>query len=99
FFADLFVHLLPFLQVLGRGTHVVGVCQPCVAVLAGVAIMAEDGDPAQPRSMTLMAGPIDTRIKPTEVNGLATSRPIAWFEHNLLPAKRAARARCRSICG
>jgi poly(3-hydroxybutyrate) depolymerase len=35
--------------------------------------MAEDGDEAQPRGMTLMAGPIDTRVNPTKVNKLATS--------------------------
>jgi polyhydroxyalkanoate depolymerase len=53
-------------------------------VLAAVAIMAEDADPAQPRSMTLMAGPIDTRVNPTKVNRLATSRSIEWFERNLI---------------
>ncbi len=46
--------------------------------------MAEDGDAAQPRSMTLMAGPIDTRINPTKVNELAIQRPIYWFERNLI---------------
>src|SRR6516162_7224037 len=61
-------HVISFLQVMGPGAHVVGVCQPCVPVLAAAAIMAEDSDPAQPRSMTLMAGPIDTRVNPTEVN-------------------------------
>jgi poly(3-hydroxybutyrate) depolymerase len=83
-FDDFIEHIITFLQVLGPGAHVVGVCQPCVAVLAAAAIMAEDGDPAQPRSMTLMAGPIDTRINPTDVNRLATSRPIEWFERNLI---------------
>jgi poly(3-hydroxybutyrate) depolymerase len=83
-FDDFVDHIITFLEVLGSGTHVVGVCQPCVAVLAAVAIMAEDSHPAQPPSMTLMAGPIDCRINPTEVNRLATSRSIAWFERNLI---------------
>jgi poly(3-hydroxybutyrate) depolymerase len=83
-FDDFIEHLITFLEVLGPGSHVVGVCQPCVAVLAAVAVMAEDSHPAQPRSMTLMAGPIDTRVNPTEVNRLATSRPIGWFERNLI---------------
>jgi poly(3-hydroxybutyrate) depolymerase len=34
--------------------------------------------------MTLMAGPIDTRVNPTEVNRLATSRSIGWFERKLI---------------
>ncbi len=83
-FDDFIDHVMTFLEVLGPGAHVVAVCQPCVAVLAAVAIMAEDGHPAQPRSMTLMAGPIDTRLNPTAVNRLATSRPIGWFERNLI---------------
>ncbi len=83
-FDDFVDHIITFLEVLGPGTHIVGVCQPCVAVLAAVAIMAEDSHPAQPPSMSLMAGPIDCRINPTEVNRLATSKPIVWFERNLI---------------
>jgi poly(3-hydroxybutyrate) depolymerase len=83
-FDDFIDHVITFLEVMGPGAHVVAVCQPCVAVLAAVAIMAEDDHPATPRSMTLMAGPIDTRINPTEVNHLATSRPIGWFERTLI---------------
>ncbi|VTZ26960.1 Polyhydroxyalkanoate depolymerase, intracellular [Methylocella tundrae] len=77
-------HVIEFLQVMGPGSHVVAVCQPCVAVLAAVSIMAENGDAAQPRSMTLMAGPIDTRVNPTKVNELAKTKPIEWFEKNLI---------------
>ena len=43
----------------------VAVCQPCVAALVAAAVMAQQDHPAQPRSMTLMAGPIDTRVNPT----------------------------------
>ena len=77
-------HVVECLRVMGAGSHVVAVCQPCVPVLAAAALMAEDGDEAQPRSMTLMAGPIDTRINPTKVNELATQQPITWFERNLI---------------
>ena len=61
-----------------------GVCQPCAHALAAVAIMAEDDNPATPLSMTLMAGPVDTRVNPTKVNELATSKSIDWFEKNLI---------------
>lgn len=76
-------HLIDFLAVLGPGANVVAVCQPCVSALAAVALMAEDDHPATPASLTLMAGPIDCRVSPTEVNHLATSRPIEWFRKNL----------------
>lgn len=83
-FDDFVEYLIEFFEVMGPGSHVVAVCQPCVAVLAAVALMAEDDHPAIPRSMTLMAGPIDTRISPTVVNKLATGRSIEWFERNLI---------------
>ena len=73
-----------FLEHLGPGTHVMAVCQPSVPVLAAVACMAADKHPDQPRSMTLMGGPIDTRANPTKVNELATSRPISWFERSVV---------------
>jgi poly(3-hydroxybutyrate) depolymerase len=77
-------HLVEFLAALGPNSNLLAVCQPCVAALAAVAIMSEDQHPATPASLTLMAGPIDCRISPTEVNKLATTQPIEWFEKNLI---------------
>jgi polyhydroxyalkanoate depolymerase len=77
-------HVIAFLEAVGPGAHLLGVCQPCAHALAAVALMAEDDNPATPRSMTLMAGPVDTRINPTKVNDLAVGRPITWFERNLI---------------
>src|ERR1700723_2358069 len=76
-------HIIKFLETMGPGSHVAAVCHPCVAVLAAAAVMAQAGNPAQPRSMTLMAGPIDTRVNPTTVNDLAREKPIDWFERTL----------------
>ena len=83
-FDDYVAHLIRFLETMGPGTHVVAVCQPCVAALVAASVMAQADSPAQPRSMTLMAGPIDTRVNPTKVNTLAKSKPIGWFEQNLI---------------
>jgi len=83
-FEDYVDTIVTFLQVLGPGTHVVAVCQPCVQVMVATAVMAENDDPAQPRSITLMAGPVDTRVNPTKVNELATSKPYEWFEKNMI---------------
>jgi polyhydroxyalkanoate depolymerase len=83
-FDDYVEHLIKFLEIIGPGAHVVAVCQPCVATLAAAAVMAQQENVAQPRSLTLMAGPIDCRVNPTKVNELATSKPIAWFEQNLI---------------
>ena len=77
-------HVMRFIEQVGPGGHVLAVCQPVAAVLAAVALMAEDRNPCSPRTMTLMAGPIDTRQHPTEVNKLAKTQSIAWFERRLI---------------
>ena len=83
-FDDYVGHVIRFLEEIGPGAHVLAVCQPCVQVLAAGAVMAQADNPAQPLSMTLMAGPVDTRVNPTKVNELATSKPIKWFAQNLI---------------
>ncbi len=88
--------VVSFMRELGPDTHVIAVCQPSVPVLAAVSLLAADNDPAQPRSMTLMGGPIDSRRNPTVVNKLATSRPLSWFERNVVatvPARYAGQFR------
>jgi polyhydroxyalkanoate depolymerase len=83
-FNDYTSHLIRFLEKIGPGAHMVAVCQPCVSALVAASVMAQRDNPAQPRSMTLMAGPIDTRVNPTKVNDLAKSKSIEWFEQNLI---------------
>jgi polyhydroxyalkanoate depolymerase len=81
---DYIEHMMRFIEYLGPGTHVVGVCQPCNALLSATALLAQNKSPAQPRTLTLMAGPVDTRINPTQVNELASEHPIEWFEKNMV---------------
>ena len=81
---DYIDYVIEMLHHLGEDTHVIAVCQPAVPVLAAVARMEAENDPFAPSSMTLMGGPIDTRVKPTAVNELAKSHPISWFEENVV---------------
>ncbi|RQU35768.1 polyhydroxyalkanoate depolymerase [Burkholderia cenocepacia] len=83
-FDEYVTHVIDFIRHIGPDAHVLAICQPTVASLAAVSLMAAGGDPAQPASLTLMAGPIDCRVNPTKVNELATSQPIEWFAHNLI---------------
>jgi len=85
-FDEYIEHLIKFLEAIGPGAHLLAVCQPCVAALVATAVMAQAGNKAQPRSMTLMAGPIDTRVNPTKVNELAKKNSIEWFERTLTAA-------------
>jgi len=77
-------YVIEFLETIGPGAHVISVCQPTVPVLAAVSLMASRGDPALPRTMTMMGGPIDTRRNPTEVNTLAMRKPLDWFRNNVI---------------
>ena len=63
--------------------HVISVCQPTVPVMAAVSLMASDGEQL-PRSLTMMGGPLDTRKSPTQVNDLATTKPLSWFQNNVI---------------
>ncbi|NGO65187.1 polyhydroxyalkanoate depolymerase [Rhizobium daejeonense] len=81
---DYIDYVIEILHHLGKGTNVVAVCQPSVPVLAAVSVMEGNDDPLAPASMTLMGGPIDTRINPTAVNELAQNKPIDWFRDNVI---------------
>lgn len=81
---DYITYLREFMSLLGPKTHVIGVCQPVVAVLAAISLMASERDPNQPLTMTLMGGPVDTRISKTEVTELAETRPLKWFEQSVV---------------
>jgi poly(3-hydroxybutyrate) depolymerase len=77
-------YLIRFIEEIGPGAHVLSVCQPCVQTLAAVAIMSEEKHHATPRSMTLMAGPIDPRESPTEVNEFAVAKSLSWFKSSVI---------------
>jgi poly(3-hydroxybutyrate) depolymerase len=81
---DYIDYLISMLHLLGPDVHVMAVCQPSVPVIAAVARMEAENDPRSPRSMTLMGGPIDTRVSPTAVNQLAEKRGTDWFRRNCI---------------
>ena len=83
-FDDYVDYVIEMLHFLGPDTHVIAVCQPSVPVLTAAAVMEEANDPLSPASMTLMGGPIDTRINPTAVNKLAKDKPLEWFADNVI---------------
>ncbi len=83
-FDDYVDYLVEFLEMLGPDTHTIAVCQPCVPLMVAVALMSEQGNAATPPTMTLMGGPIDTRINPTEVNDYTSGKDLEWFESNVI---------------
>jgi poly(3-hydroxybutyrate) depolymerase len=83
-FHDYIDHVRQMLGEMGPRPHVVAVCQPGPPVLAAASLMAEDGDPARPASMTFMGSPIDARLSPTVTNRLAEERPFTWFQARMI---------------
>ena len=81
---DYIDYVIDFLEEIGPGAHMLAVCQPSVPCYAATAFMAQDKNPCVPRTLTLMGGPVDTREAPTAVNTLATERPHAWFQQNVI---------------
>jgi poly(3-hydroxybutyrate) depolymerase len=77
-------HLMTFMEHLGPGSHLVAICQPAVPALAATALMAAHKSRALPRSLTLMAGPIDTRESPTRVNMMAKKQTIGQYERRAI---------------
>ncbi len=86
---DYIDYLIAFMEAIGPnegqgGAHMLAVCQPSVPCYAAVALMSADQNPCRPKTLTMMGGPVDTREAPTAVNTLATERPHAWFEQNVV---------------
>jgi poly(3-hydroxybutyrate) depolymerase len=77
-------YVIEFLQLLGPRAHVISVCQPTVPVMGAVSLMSSRGDPAVPKTMTMMGGPIDARRNPTQVNALAQRKSLEWFRGSVI---------------
>lgn len=80
---DFTLYLVDFIQHLGPDIHVIAICQPAPLTLAATAYLAEHEPEAQPRSMTLIGGPIDPDANATEVtdfgNRVTMGQLERWF--------------------
>jgi poly(3-hydroxybutyrate) depolymerase len=81
---DYIDYLISILHFLGPNVHMMAVCQPSVPVLAAASLMSAANDPYLPATMTLMGGPIDTRVNPTVVDHLSTQHDLDWFRRNVV---------------
>ncbi len=83
---DMVAHLVACLEAMGPGAHALAVSQAAVATMAAAALMAEDVHPARPRSLALVAGPVDARVNPTRDELLAGLLPLPWIERATVDA-------------
>lgn len=79
-----------FIEAIGPDVHVTGISQSTVPVLAVASLMAAHKPASQPSSITLMCGPIDTRIAPTSIGQFAKEKPLEWFRKNIIATVPAA---------
>lgn len=78
---DYTLYLVDFMRHLGPETNVVAVCQPAPLALAATAYLAEEDPDAQPRTLTLIGGPIDPDAAPTEVTDFGRRLTMGQLEH------------------
>ena len=78
---DYTLYLVDFMRHLGPDTHVIAVCQPAPLTLAATAYLAAEDPDAQPRSLTLIGGPIDPEAAATEVTDFGRSVTMGQLEH------------------
>lgn len=78
--------IMDFLRLLGAKAHVMAVCQASIPVLCATSLLAASEDPAQPRSMILLGGPIDARRAKTTLSETAAAVSIEAFRDNYIQA-------------
>lgn len=83
-FDDYVSYIIEFSQYFGGNFHILAVCQPTVPTIVAASVMAQQQADYQPKSMTLLAGPVDTRVSPTDVNNYAVTKELEWFENNVI---------------
>jgi poly(3-hydroxybutyrate) depolymerase len=77
-------YLVDFMKEVGPDIHVIAVCQPAPLTLAATAYLADEEPEAQPRSLTLIGGPIDPEANPTEVTDFGNSVTMGQLEQTVL---------------
>jgi len=81
---DYTLYLVDFLREMGPDTHVIAICQPAPLTLAATAYLAGEEPESQPRSMTLIGGPIDPDATPTEVTDFGNRVTMGQLEHSMI---------------
>lgn len=81
---DYTLYLVDFMRELGPDTHVIAICQPAPLTLAATAYLAEEDPLAQPRSLTLIGGPIDPDAAPTEVTDFGRRVTMGQLEETMI---------------
>ena len=81
---DYTLYLVDFMKALGPDLHVIAICQPAPLALAATAYLAEDAPDAQPRTLTLIGGPIDPEANHTEVTDFGRSVTMGQLEETMI---------------
>jgi len=85
-------YVVEAMRAVGPDLHVIALCQGAVPALVATAYQAESDAASTPRSLILIAAPVDPAANPTRVSRLLRARPLSWYEHNVIGAVPAASA-------
>ncbi len=81
---DYTLYLVDFMRELGSDIHVIAVCQPVPLTLAATAYLAEQDPDAQPKSLTLIGGPVDPEANHTEVTDFGRTVTMGQLEETMI---------------
>jgi len=81
---DYTLYCVDFMKHLGPEINVIAVCQPAPLVLAATAYLAEVEPDAQPKTLTLIGGPIDPDATPTEVTDFGNRVTMGHLEETAI---------------
>ena len=81
---DYTLYLTDFMRELGSDIHIIAVCQPVPLALAATAYLAEEDPDAQPRSLTLIGGPVDPEANHTEVTDFGRTVTMGTLEQSMI---------------
>lgn len=77
-------YVVEFMKHLGEDTHVIAVCQPVPLTLVATAMLAEDTSSPNPRTLTLIGGPVDPDANPTDVTDFGNRVTMGQLEHSVI---------------
>jgi len=89
-------YIIEAMRALGPDLHVIALCQGAVPALVATAYHAQSDAPCTPRSLVLIAAPVDPAANPTRVSRLLRARPLSWYERYVIgevPAPNAGKGR------
>lgn len=95
-FEEYIAYVIDFMKEIGPGTHMVALCQAGAPGMAAASILAEEGSDCRPKSLSLLASPMDIRVNPnllSKVSEMINRHMINAIAIHRVPTRYPGRGR------